>query len=65
MLGQIALINEVIYHTSEYLSPKIRHIRNKKRGEEEEVTKLEIVYFFFLQLIDINLEKIATMCYVY
>ena len=64
MLGQIALINEVSYHTSEYLSPKIRHIRNKKRGEEEEVTKLEIV-FFFLQLIDINLEKIATICYVY
>ena len=46
MLGQIALINEVSYHTSEYLSPKIRHIRNKKRGEEEEVTKLEIVFFF-------------------
>ena len=45
MLGQIALISKVSYHTSEYLSIKIEHIRNKKRGEEEEVTKVEIVIF--------------------
>ena len=35
MLGQIALISKVSYHISEYLSIKIGHIRNKKRGEEE------------------------------